>query len=202
MGLLKVKSCHTWIPSTNCLWIPVFQIVLLLRVLLKGLLEHPTYPLSPHSHISEHFRGEIGMAGFDVRSDDSCHGCFKGYRQEGSPMSCTQTPINESRGPLTNERRESDGQESCEPASLGPPTLLFVPPPFGMLLRSDHRHLKNNLMHGCSPPPLPYSTVLAFFLFFPVQDCTIHGSVGRNEEWRMERRLKVARGVREQRGWA
>lgn len=127
----------------------------------------------------------------------------KATGKKGHPCLALKRPLMKLGAPLTNERRESDGQESCEPASLGPRTLLFVPPPFGMLLRSDHRHLKNNLMHGCSPPPLPYSTVLAFFFFFfPVQDCTIHCSVGRNEEWRMERRLKVARGVREQRGWA
>lgn len=53
---------------------------------------------------------------------------------------------------LTNERGERGGQESREAASLAPLTLLFIPPPTGMLLRSDHRHLKNNLMHGCSSP--------------------------------------------------
>lgn len=135
MGLLKIKSCHTWIPSTNSLWIPDFQIVLFLWMLLKGFLEHPTYPLSPHSYISEHFGGEIGMAGFDVRSDDSCHVCFKGYRQEGSPMSCTKTPINEARGhpDQWEERVRRSGElwtrlPRSSNTSIRPSSLWHAPP--------------------------------------------------------------------------
>lgn len=36
---------------------------------------------------------------------------------------------------------------------------------------------------------------LSHLHFFFVWDCTIHRSVGRNEECRIERRLKVARGL-------
>lgn len=117
----------------------------------------------------------------------------KAAGEKGHPCLALKRPLTKLGGPLTNERGEWGGQESREPASLGPRTLLFVPPPFGMLLRSDRHHLKNNLMHGCSPPPLSFSTVLALFCLSH-WDCTIHGCVGRNEEWRMERRLKVARG--------
>lgn len=122
----------------------------------------------------------------------------KAASEKGHPCLALKRPLTKLGAPLTNEREEWGGQESREPSSLGPRTLLFVPPPFGLLLRSDHRHLKNNLMHGCSP----LLSLLFLRSFFSLWDCTIHDCVGRNEEWRMERRLKVARGVREERGWA
>lgn len=56
------------------------------------------------------------------------------------------------------EEDEAVGRAESEAATLAPLTLLFIPPPTRMLLRCDHRHLKNNLMHGCSslsPPPFP-----------------------------------------------
>ncbi len=54
-------------------------------------------------------------------------------------------------------------------------------------------------MHGCSPRPL---CLYCSCILFSLWDCTIHDCGGRNEEWRTEKRLKVARGVREERGWA
>lgn len=107
----------------------------------------------------------------------------KAAGEKGHPCLALKRPLTKLGGPLTNERGEWGGQESREPASLGPRTLLFVPPPFGMLLRSDRHHLKNNLMHGCSPPhPLfLYCSCVVLFVSLGLYHPWLCG-----EEWGME----------------
>lgn len=188
-----LDSPYTWITDASWVYTPSSVRLNCCKSLIPlyfgSSRGHSSCLPSPPGHVSTHFLDKIGVAGFDVHGDDSCHGCFKGCRREGSSMSSSKTPINEARGLVANGEGERGGQESCEPASLGPRTLLFVPPPLGLLLCSDHRHLKNNLMHGCSPlPPLSFSTVLAFF--FPLSGTVPFVAVCR-EEWGMEDRKEA-----------
>lgn len=85
---------------------------------------------------------------------------------------------------VRRERAES------EAASLALPTLLFITPPTRMLLRSDHRHLKNNLMHGCSslrPSSLhpsqhsPHSTAPVLLLCTPLPRTQLMETTGSVE---------------------
>lgn len=121
------------------------------------------------------------------------HPCFAWYEARDPPW------------PMSEEN------ETVRRAVNPPRALLLVPPCFGLLLCSDRRHLKNNLMHGCFPPPplslsLFLSSVLAFLLSLSL---TISLSLGRyhpwrcreEQEWMMERRLKVAKGFKEERAW-
>lgn len=113
----------------------------------------------------------------------------------------SKRPLRKRGATLTNEMGEWGSQESCEPTSLGPRTLLFAPPPSGLLLRSDRRHLKNNFMHGCCHPPPLFLYCSSILFLSPLG--LYHPRLCR-EEWGMEdgKEAEGSQGVREERGWA
>lgn len=124
------------------------------------------------------------MAGIDIHTDDSCQKCFEGGGRKRSPMSSTQMHINEAGGGRVWPGPIREQDEAVRRASIPPPmVLVFIPPPFDMLLCSDHHHLKNYLMHGCSRPPLSFYCCCILFCCI-LWDCTIHGNVARNRGWK------------------
>lgn len=180
MDVYSLKVQRTAISNClKCLWRPDFQIFLFLWTFLSGGLGASLMLLSPRSRISS-----VGMKPtwqvltYIVMT--AVMAASKAAGEKGHPCIALKCPLTKLGAPLTNEREEWGGQESCEPASLGPRTLLFVRLLFGLLLRSDRRHLKNNLMHGCFPPPLSFSTVLAFF-FLPLSLGPYHQRLCREE---------------------